>query len=115
MTRSTIGPIECQPTRSSRAIGANAICCASHQILEVARVRGARPRPWDRLEPDPAVRAAQAPQLALDHAPRRAQVQMPPALETAVVDLQATGLPAPAADAPAAPKAHSHHDAILGE
>src|SRR5918995_607452 len=29
-TRATIGPIVCQPTLSSRVIGANAICCASH-------------------------------------------------------------------------------------
>jgi hypothetical protein len=37
-------------------------------VLEVARVPGARPRPRHRLEPDAAVAAAQSAQLALDPA-----------------------------------------------
>src|SRR5215210_35313 len=39
-----------------------------HDVLEVARVMGARPGPWDRLHPHAAVATAQQPQLAFDHA-----------------------------------------------
>jgi len=39
------------------------------RVFEVAGVMGARPRPRDGLEVDPARRAAQPAQLALDHAP----------------------------------------------
>jgi hypothetical protein len=47
-----------------------------HDILQVARVLGARPRPRHRLQVHAAVAAAQPPQLALDHATVGAEVQM---------------------------------------
>ena len=48
----------------------------------------ARPRPRDRLKPDAAVAAAQPPQLALDPAAVGAEIQVAPALDATVVDLQ---------------------------
>src|SRR5215211_5815324 len=68
-------------------------------VLEVARGWRASSRPRHRLEPDdPAVRAAQPAQLALDHAPVGAEVEVAPALDPAVVDLQLpTALAAPRA------------------
>src|SRR5215207_11245753 len=78
-------------------------------VLEVARVMRARTRPRDRLHPHPAGAAAQQPQLALDHAAIGAEIQVPPALETPVVDLEPTaGLTTRRADAAAAPQPHDH-------
>ena len=117
-TRATIGPIVCQPTRSSRAIGANAICCASHatDVFEVARVVRARPRPRHRLQTNAAVAAAQPAQLALDDAAARAQIQVPPALDAPIVDLQvAAGLAAARADPPPAPQPDGHDHPLAGE
>src|SRR5688572_27969389 len=85
-------------------------------VLEVARVRGARPGPGHRLHPHPASAAAQQPQLALDHAATGAQIQMPPALEAPVVNLEpAAGLPAGRADAAAAPQPHDHDHGVGAE
>ena len=68
-------------------------------VFEVARVVRARARPRDRLQPHAAVAAAQPAQLALDDAAARAEVQVPPALDAPIVDLQvAAGLPAARAD-----------------
>jgi hypothetical protein len=100
------------------AIGAKAICCASHasNVVEVARVVRPGPRPRDRLHAHAAVMAAQPPQLALDPAAAGAKIQVPPALEPAVVDLELrTGLAAPRADAPAAPQPHRHDHGLGGE
>jgi hypothetical protein len=74
-----------------------------------------RTRPGDRLGPNTAVRAAQQPQLALDHATGRDEIEMPPALEPAIVDLQPTGLPAARADAPAPPELDRHDHTVSGE
>src|SRR4051812_6016672 len=62
-----------------------------------------------------AVTAAQQPQLALDPAPRGAQIEMPPALDATVVDLQRAGLTAHRADAPAAPQPDRHDHAQRSE
>src|SRR5215208_3168734 len=85
-------------------------------VLEVARVMRARTRPRDRLHPHPAGAAAQQPQLALDHAAIGAEIQVPPALETPVVDLEPTaGLTTRRADAAAAPQPHDHDHRVGGE
>src|SRR5215207_5155171 len=85
-------------------------------VLEVACVRRARPRPRHRLHPHPAVAAAQQSQFALDDAAAGAQVQMPPALHAAVVDLElAAGLPAARADATAAPQPDAHRHPLRTE
>src|SRR4051794_37609201 len=67
-----------------------------HDIFEVARVRGAGPSPGHGLEADPARRAAQPAQLALDPAATAAEIEVTPALDAPVVDLQPpAGLPHP--------------------
>jgi len=87
-----------------------------HDVLEVARVRRARPRPRHRLGPHAARRAAQAAQLALDPATAGAQVEMAPALDAPVVDLQLpAGLPAPGAHAPATAQPNRHEHTLAGE
>ena len=99
-------------------IGANAICCASHATTSSKSrvcVR-ARPRPRHRLQAHAAVAAAQPSQLALDDAAAGAEIQVPPALDAPVVDLQLpAGLAALGAHAPAAPQPDRHHHALAGE
>ena len=73
-----------------------------HHVLEVAGVMRAGPSPRHRLQMHAAVRAAQPPQLALDHAPAGAEIQVPPALDAPVVDLAAAGRSARSASTPAA-------------
>jgi hypothetical protein len=86
------------------------------EVLEVARVRGARPGPRHRLQPRPTAGAApQAPQLALDEAPCGADVEVAPALDTTVVDREPPDLTAARADAPAAPEPDRHDHALGGE
>ena len=85
-------------------------------VFEVARVVRAGPRPRDRLELHAAVRAAQPAQLALDHAPARAEIQMAPALDAPVVDLQMpAGLPAARAHPPPAPQPDGHDHPLGAE
>src|SRR5829696_2319393 len=85
-------------------------------VLEVARVRRAGPGPRDRLEPDAAHAAAQAPQLALDHAAVGAESQVAPALDASVVDLEPpAGLAAGRADASSAAQPHGHDHRVGGE
>jgi hypothetical protein len=84
-------------------------------VLEVARVMRPRPRPRHRLQPDTAVAATQQPQLALDHAAAGAEIEVPPALDTATMDLQPAGLTALGADAPAPPQAHGHDHPLRAE
>ncbi len=87
-----------------------------HDVLEVARVRGARPGPWDRLHPHSAVAAAQQAQLALDDAPAGAEVEVPPALDAPVVDLQLpAGLTALRAHTSPAPQADGHDHPLRTE
>jgi hypothetical protein len=87
-----------------------------HHVLEVARVARARARPRHRLQLDAAGPAAQQPQLAFDDAAAGAEIEMTPALDAAVVDLQvAAGLPAARADAPAAAQAHGHDHPLGAE
>src|SRR5439155_15672802 len=70
----------------------------------------------DRLHPNAAVAAAQQPQLALDHASTGAEIEVAPALDAPVVDLQlAAGLPADRADAPAAAQADRHDHPLRTE
>src|SRR5215217_7394426 len=85
-------------------------------VLEVARVCGPRPRPWDRLHANTAIAAAQQPQLALDHAATGAKIQMAPALDAPVVDLQLpAGLPAGRTDAPPAAQPHGDDHPLRSE
>jgi hypothetical protein len=78
-------------------------------VLEVARVRRARARPWHRLQSGAAIATAQAPQLALDDAPAGAEIEVAPALDAPVVDLQLpTRLPTTRAYTPPAPQADGH-------
>src|SRR5439155_19450569 len=80
-----------------------------HDVLEVARVRGARPGPRHRLHANTAGAAAQQPQLALDHAATGAEIEVAPTLDAPVVDLElTTGLTASGTDTPAPPQAHGH-------
>ncbi len=78
---------------------------------------GAWPCPRHRLgSHDAAVRAPQPPQLALDDATAGAEVQVAPALDAAVMDLELpAGLPAGRADAPAAAQAHGHDHPLRAE
>src|SRR5215207_2795207 len=85
-------------------------------VLEVARVRRAGPRPRHRLQVNAAVAAAQAPQLALDDAAAGAEVEVAPALDPSVVELELlTGLPAAGADAPATAQADGHDHPLGAE
>jgi len=56
-------------------------------VFEVARVGGSRPRPRHHLRSITAAGAAKPSQLALDHASRRAEIQVPPAPDAPVLDL----------------------------
>jgi hypothetical protein len=76
----------------------------------------ARPRPRDRLEPNTAVWTPEPAQLALDDAAIGAQVEVPPALDAPVVDLQVSaGLAALGADAPAAAQPDGYDHPLAGE
>ena len=87
-----------------------------HHVLEVARVRRARPRPRHRLQAHAAVAAAQPPQLALDHAAVPREVEVPPALDAPVMDLELSArLAALCADAPASPQTDGHDHPRGGE
>ena len=87
-----------------------------HHVLEVARVRRARPRPRHRLQAHTAIAAAQPPQLALDHAAVPREVEVPPALDAPVMDLELSGrLAALCADAPASPQTDGHDHPRGGE
>jgi hypothetical protein len=68
-----------------------------HQVLEVAGVPSARPRPGQRLDAHPTIRAAHATQLVLDEAALATQIEMAPAPPRAIMN--------PPADLPAA-RAH---------
>ena len=59
------------------------------QVLEAARVARTRSGPRDGLEPGTAVAAPHPPQAALDRAAAGAEVEMPPALESPVVEVAA--------------------------
>jgi hypothetical protein len=85
-------------------------------VFEVARVSRVGPSPRHRLEPNAAVRAAQAPQLSLDEAPAGAQVKVSPALDPPVVDLQVpAGLAAPTTDPTPARERNCHDHTFARE
>jgi len=85
-------------------------------VLEVARGRRPRARPWHRFKPHAAGPAAQPPQLGLDDATARAKVQMPPALDAAVVDLKPpAGLPAARAHPSPPPQPDRDNDPLGAE
>jgi hypothetical protein len=84
-------------------------------VFEVARVRRSGPRPRHRLQAHAAIAATQPAQLALDDAAVRAQVQVPPALQSPVVDLKTPALTALRADAPAPAQPHPHEHPFAGE
>ena len=87
-----------------------------HDVLEIARVRRPRPGPRHRLGPNPAIRAAQPAQLALDPAATGAQVKVAPALDAPVMDLQPpAGLPALGTHAPPTAQTDRHEHAPVGE
>jgi len=56
------------------------------EVLEVARVAGARSRPGHRLDPDAAVGAGDAPESILDVKALAGEVEVAPAPHGAVVD-----------------------------
>jgi hypothetical protein len=78
-----------------------------NEILEIAGVMRAHPRPWDRLGAHPAVWAPHPPKLALDPASAGAEIEMPPPLDPAAVNMPGE-LPASRAHPPAAPQPDSH-------
>jgi Transposase len=83
------------------------------QVLEIARVLRPGPRPRDRFQPVATAQAAQPSQLALDHAPRPAEIEMPPALHPPVLDL-ATLRPTTRAHPSPAPETNRHnHPSLL--
>src|SRR5215204_4594420 len=116
ITRATIRPTVSQPIlrqARDRRLG-HLLGQPGDDVLKVARVTRARPRPRHRLEPNTAITAAEPAQLALDDAAVRAEIQVPPALDAAVVDLQPpAGLAAPGADPSPAAKP-DNHDHPLG-
>jgi len=61
------------------------------EILEIAGVARPAARPLHRLGQIAAVRAIQPSQLALDHAPHAAEIEMAPALDAMILDRQAAG------------------------
>jgi hypothetical protein len=61
------------------------------EVVEVARVARPSARPFDVLGQIAAARAVEPAQPALDHAPHAAEIQMPPALDAMILDLQAAG------------------------
>jgi hypothetical protein len=74
------------------------------------------PRPWHRLQTHSAHWAPEPAQLALDHAAVRAEVQVAPALDAPVVDLQvAAGLPAARADTSPAAQPDDDDDALAAK
>ena len=70
---------------------------------------GAR-RAWPTAPPPDARRSrdSEAGELALDHAPVSTEIQMPPALQPAVMDLEPAGLAAAPAHSSPAPKPDGH-------
>src|SRR3954466_7565738 len=91
VTLATIRPTVSHPTRSSPLIGVLAICCASQATTSSkSRVCAA---PALAHGTGSSRRAAQPAQLALHDAATGAEVEVPPALDATVVDLQvAAGL-----------------------
>jgi hypothetical protein len=87
-----------------------------HEVLEVARVAGPGARPRHRLKPRPAAcRTPKAAQLALNPAAAGAEVEMPPALDAAVVDRQSADLAAARAHAPTSPQPDRDDHALARE
>jgi len=78
---------------------------------------GTRPGPRHRFGAhDAAVRAPEQPQLAFDHAARRAEIQVAPALDAVVMHGQArAGLPAARAHPAPAAQPHGHDHPLAGE
>src|SRR5215218_1736992 len=83
-----------------------------HDVLEVARVRRTGTRPRHGLQAHAAVPTSKTSQLGLNDAPTGAEIEMPPALDAAVMHLEAAGLPAAAAD-PAPARERDRHDHAL--
>jgi hypothetical protein len=79
-------------------------------------VRRAGPGPRDGLEPDAAVAAAQPAQLALDPAGARSEIEVAPALDAPVMDLQPpAGLAALRAHPPPTAQTNAHDHPLGGE
>ena len=83
-------------------------------IFEVAGVVRAGPGPRDRLEVNTTVWAAKATQLGFDHAPAGAEIQVAPALEPPVVDLEMTASLAAAPTHPTSAPQANRDDHPLG-
>lgn len=107
-------PTESQPMRSNPAIGVLTICWASQATTssksrvydEPGRAHGTGSSRTTRRS-----RTAQPAQLALDHAPAGTDVEVAPALDAAVMNLQlCAGMAAARADSPSAAQADGHHD-----
>jgi len=96
-------PTDRHPTIISLPSGVLGVCWGGNATTSSrSRVYGfPGPGPRDHFRPIPANRAANPTQLALDHAPRRIQVEVSPMSHPPVFDLQSLGA-APLADPPAA-------------
>jgi len=84
------------------------------QIIEVARVARAAACPLDVLGQIAAARAVQPAQPALDHASHAAGIQVPPALDAMVLDLQ-TASSAARADRQLATQRDGHDHRLRAE
>ena len=84
-------------------------------VLKRAREPRAPPRPRDGLQTHAAVRAPDPAQLALDRAATGAVIEVAPAIDPAVVDLQRPGLPTAATHPPPASEANRRDDPRAGE
>jgi DAHP synthetase family protein len=87
-----------------------------HDIFKITGVMRAGPRPRHRLKVHAAVRALQAPQLALNHAAVGAEVQVAPALDAPVVNREmAARLPATRANTSPAAQPDRDHGALAAK
>jgi hypothetical protein len=85
-------------------------------VPEVTGVARAGPRPRDRFELSAAVRTPHAAKLALDHATRRTEVEVTPALDAMPVHMHApAGLPTTRAHPATAAQADGHDHPLAAE
>ena len=117
-TRATIGPIVCQPTRSSRVIGANAICCASHATTSsksrVCAAPGRAHGTGSSRTPQSRQRSRRSSHSIQQRLAPRSRWRQRLTRRSWISQLPA-GLPALGAHPPAAPQTDRHDHALAGE
>ena len=91
-----------------------AFCSSVSPSKKVTRVAHAAARPLDRLGQITAARAVQPAQPTFDHAPHAAEIEMAPALDAMILDLQTAGSAA-RADRPPATQTDRHDHGPLAE